>query len=171
MSTTPLVAVRVVERDEADWLETVFNRDWPWPRPSGFVTRVFDRHTHVVAQLDDNTYLGHCRVNPSPEHPPFHEAGIAEIQDLNVMPEFRRRGAASALLDFAESLVAATSDVVGIGVGLYDDYGPAQRLYSRRGYVLDGTGMWWRHQPVSGGDTVVADDDLTLYFTKPLRPM
>jgi GNAT superfamily N-acetyltransferase len=165
----PAYDVRVLRPDEVDWLETAFNRDWPWPRPRGFVANLIDTHTHLVAQFADATYLGHCRISTSPLHPPFRDAGIAEVQDLNVMPPFRRRGVASALLDLAESIVRATSDVIGIGVGLYNDYGPAQRLYSRRGYVLDGTGAWWNHQPVVGGDTVVADDDLTLYFTKTLR--
>ena len=163
------VIVRVLRRDEANWLETVFNRDWPWPRPPGFVTNLIDTQTHLVAQSADDTYLGHCRICTEPAYAPFREAGISEVQDLNVMPNFRRQGAASALLDLAESIVGSSADVIGIGVGLYNDYGPAQRLYSRRGDVLDGTGMWWNHRSVKGGDTVVADDDLNLYFTKALR--
>src|SRR5205085_2542727 len=83
----------------------------------------------------------HCHVRPSP-HTYFAERGIPEIADLNVMPECRRNGAASALLDFAESLIAQTSEYAGIGVGVYDDYGPAQRLYTGRGYVFDGSGAW-----------------------------
>ena len=82
------------------------------------------------------------------------------------MPDSRRRGAATALLDLAEALIAITSPLAGIGVGIYDDYGPAQRLYTGRGYVLDGTGAWAGSTNVHGGDVVTADDDLVLYLTK-----
>ena len=160
---------RILSPDDASWLEDEFNRAWPWPREPGFVERVIAEQVHVVARSDDGAYMGHCRINRNSDHPPFRDAGVAEIQDLNVMPPFRRRGAASALLDLAESTIADFADVAGIGVGLYDDYGPAQRLYTSRGYVFDGIGAWTNHQPVRGGDTVVADDDLVLYLTKRLR--
>lgn len=103
-----------------------------------------------------------------PDYPPFRESGIPEIQDLNVLPAFRRRGIATRLLDAAEALVAARSAVVGIGVGLYADYGPAQRLYALRGYVPDARGASWRDHPVRGGESVVADDDLVIHLTKSL---
>ena len=47
-------------------------------------------------------------------------------------------------------------------------YGPAQHLYTRRGYVLNGTGAWAGAEPVRGGDVLVADDALVLYLTKQL---
>ena len=46
----------------------------------------------------------------------------------------------SRLLEIAEKEVATKGDIVGIGVGLYEDYGPAQRLYIKRGYIPDGKG-------------------------------
>jgi hypothetical protein len=59
--------------------------------------------------------------------------------------------------------------VAGIGVGLYDDYGPAQRMYVLRGYVPDGRGASHRNLPVRGGETVPADDDLVIHLTRRLR--
>ena len=103
-----------------------------------------------------------------PDHLPFREQGIPEIQDFNVLPGFRTRGIGSRLLDAAEQLVAERSSVVGIGVGLYADYGAAQRLYVRRGYLPDGRGVSYCGRPILGGETVVADDDLVLHFTKRL---
>lgn len=58
----------------------------------------------------------------------------------------------------------------GIGVGMSPDYGAAQRLYVRRGYIPDGRGLVSRGRPVVWGAAVVVDDDLALYFTKRLRP-
>lgn len=58
--------------------------------------------------------------------------------------------------------------MVGIGVGMYADYGAAQRLYVRRGYVPDGRGVSYRDRIVLGGETVVADDALVLHLRKDL---
>lgn len=51
-------------------------------------------------------------------YPPLRESAIPEIQDLNVLDEFRRRGVASRLLDHAEAEISKRSAFVGIGVGL-----------------------------------------------------
>ncbi len=40
-----------------------------------------------------------------------------------------------ALMDAAEARAAERSAIVGLGVGLYADYGSAQRMYARRGYL------------------------------------
>jgi hypothetical protein len=49
------------------------------------------------------------------------------------------------------------------------DYGMAQRLYVRRGYVPDGRGLMTHERPIVNGESVVVDDDLVLYFTKQLN--
>ena len=66
------------------------------------------------------------------DYRPFADRQIPEICDLNVLPAHRRQGIGNALLDRAESAAAARSKVVGLGVGLYSDYGAAQRIYVRR---------------------------------------
>ncbi len=57
---------------------------------------------------------------------------------------------------------------IGIGVGLYKDYGSAQRLYCKKGYIPDGHGVQYQYQPVAPGSMIRADDDLLLFFTKNL---
>ncbi|MBA3778130.1 MAG: GNAT family N-acetyltransferase [Chloroflexi bacterium] len=121
----------------------------------------------LVARLD-GTFAGYVTVRWRSDYEPFHQAGIPEIQDLNVLPHLRRWGIGTQLLDEAEALVATRSDAVGLGVGLYADYGPAQRLYVRRGYVPDGRGIAAKGVTVRPMETVTLDDDLTLYFTKSL---
>ena len=90
-----------------------------------------------------------------------------------MLPDLRRRGIGSRLLDAAEELIAArwplAASLARIGVGLDPDYGAAQRLYVERGYVPDGRGLAWRGQPVAYGQSVTVDDDLALYFTRELR--
>jgi GNAT superfamily N-acetyltransferase len=122
----------------------------------------------VIVALMGEVFAGYGNVVWKAGYPPFREAGIPEIQDLNVLPPFRRRGVATAIMDEAERLIARRSAVAGIGVGLYGDYGPAQRMYILRGYLPDGRGITYRGQFVAAGAEVMADDDLVLWLTKRL---
>jgi ribosomal protein S18 acetylase RimI-like enzyme len=100
------------------------------------------------------------------DYGPFAERHVPEISDLNVLPARRRQGIGNALLDHAESAASTRSNVVGIGVGLYSDYGAAQRIYVRRGYLPDGRGIMYNNQPVEPGATIRIDDDTTLMLTR-----
>jgi len=113
-------------------------------------------------------FAGYVTLNWLPTYPGFIELQIPEIQDLNVLPEFRNRGIASRLLDEAEAQAARRASVVGIGVGLHPGYNQAQRLYVKRGYIPDGRGITYRDRYVEEGAHVVLDDDLVLHFTKTL---
>ena len=123
--------------------------------------------TVLVARVD-GTFAGYVTILWRSSYPLFAQEGIPEISDLNVLPRFRRQGVGSLLMSKAEGLIAVRSTAVGIGVGLHEDYGAAQRLYVRRGYVPDGHGITTRHSRVTVGESVVADDDLVLWFTKAL---
>ncbi len=56
--------------------------------------------------------------------------------------------------------LGAYSMQVGIAVGLTADYGNAQRLYVKSGYIADGNGVAYQHQAVKWGNDYKADDDL-----------
>jgi hypothetical protein len=66
-------------------------------------------------------------------------------------------------------MIAVRSDTVGIGVGMYPDYGNAQRLYVLRGYVPDGHGLTYGNEVLPPMAKTINDDDLVLFFTKRLR--
>jgi GNAT superfamily N-acetyltransferase len=118
----------------------------------------------------DGQFAGYVTLNWQPAYPPFSEAGIPEIQDLNVLPEFRRQGIAGRLLDEVEELAGERSATVGIGVGLHPGYNAAQRLYGKRGYIPDGRGITYHDRFVQEGAQIVLDDELVLHLTKRLRP-
>ena len=101
--------------------------------------------------------------------PEFRECQIPEISDLNVLPEFRGKGIASALLNEIEIIISKRSKFAGIGVGLTNEYAAAQRLYVRRGYVPLGNGLTYKYNPVSHGQTVLIDDDLVFWLTKLIK--
>ena len=165
------VEIRRLEDRDVDAVASAFEA-WPKPRD------LFERYLADQAEARRVVLVAWCGMRVcgygvvvwQPEYPLFRENAIPEIQDLNVLPVFRQQGIASRLLDAAEELVATRSAVAGIGVGLYADYGPAQRLYVQRGYVPDGRGASYRDRGVLGGETVVADDYLTLHLTKRLHP-
>jgi len=72
-------------------------------------------------------------------------------------------------LEEAEQRIAERPTVVGIGVGMDQDYGAAQRLYVKREYIPDGRGLTSHNRPVAWGETVTVDDRLVLHFTKNLH--
>ncbi|WP_329002793.1 GNAT family N-acetyltransferase [Kribbella sp. NBC_00709] len=119
----------------------------------------------VLVATVDESYAGYVTVRWVS---PYFET-IPEIQDFNVLPPHRRRGIGSALMDAAEAKVADRSPLVGIGVGLYPDYGQAQRMYVRRGYLPDGRGLIYDGRQVPPMETIRNDDSATLMFTKQLR--
>ncbi len=103
------------------------------------------------------------------EYPFFRENKIPEINDLLVHPSFRKQGVGKLLICEAEREAARNYDFVGLGVGLYRDYGSAQRLYVKNGYIPDGNGIVYKNNEVKPGNYVFLDDDLLLYFYKKLR--
>lgn len=123
----------------------------------------------VLVATVDGAFAGYLTVVWAGSYGPFREAGIPEIQDLNVLPQLRRRGIGASLMDAAEQAVGERGGTVGIGVGLYPDYGPAQRMYARRGYIPDGRGLTCRGVVVQPGEMVRLDDDAALMMTLRLR--
>ena len=121
-----------------------------------------------VALLNDE-FAGYLTICWHSHYAPFHENNIPEIVDFAVLPRFRRMGIGSRLMETAEHDIAKVSPAAGIAVGLTRDYGAAQRLYFRRGYIPDGLGLHWRDHHTQYGEQVIVDDDLALYLKKDLK--
>jgi GNAT superfamily N-acetyltransferase len=113
--------------------------------------------------------VGYGTLKWASDYDPFHSAGIPEVNNLVVAAHARKRGIGTAIIqELAQRARSAGKQSIGIGVGLYADYGSAQRLYIRLGFHPDGCGLTYANRPVSPGSSVVVDDDLLLWFTKPL---
>jgi len=99
----------------------------------------------------------------------FSGKGFPEIVDFGVLEKYRRKGIGSRLMDVAEEIARQYADTVWLGVGLHSGYGSAQRMYVKRGYIPDGTGVWYRDEPCAQYETEIAnDDDLVLFLSKRL---
>ncbi|GAA2838666.1 GNAT family N-acetyltransferase [Kribbella solani] len=162
-------AIRPLHADDPPVLAAAFAA-LGWDKPASQYRRYLaeqeagDRDV-LVATVDD-VFAGYVTVRWVS---PYFQV-MPEIQDFNVLPPYRRRGIGTTLMDAAEELVATRSPVVGIGVGLYADYGTAQRMYARRGYIPDGKGLMYDNRPVPPGELVRNDDSANLMYTKQLSP-
>jgi GNAT superfamily N-acetyltransferase len=124
----------------------------------------------VLVAFTDDAFAGYVTVCWASEYPPFREENIPEIVDFNVLPQFRRQGIGGRLMDEAEQAASERADSVGIGVGVFADYGAAQRMYARRGYIPDGRGLYFEQHFVEYGEQVTVNHGLTMQATKRLRP-
>ena len=162
----PLTAERV------DWLTSQFTA-LAWPKSAGYFERCYAAQEQgariVLLNRTGERLNGYLNIVWRPDYPPFRDADIPEIQDLNVVPVARRQGIATRLMDRAESLVAERHPIIGIGVGLHPGYGAAQRMYVCRGYLPDARPLTYGNAFVTEGQVVRLDDELVLHLTKKLR--
>jgi len=92
------------------------------------------------------------------------------IVDFGVLKKYQRKGIGNRIMDVAEQLAAQYADTVCLGVGLSREYGTAQRMYAKRGYIPDGSGVWYQDKQCVQYETVcTVDDDLVLYMAKELK--
>jgi GNAT superfamily N-acetyltransferase len=113
--------------------------------------------------------IGYVAIVWESDYAGFRRRGIPLIHQLAVAGPSLRQGVATLLMDAAERLVRDRGiATLGITVGLFDEYGPAQRLYGRRGYIPDGRGACRGQRPLSKGMQVTMDDDLIIWLTKDL---
>ncbi len=122
----------------------------------------------LAAEYKGNV-AGYINIYPNSEWGAFAGRGYPEIVDFGVLEKYRRKGIGTKLMDAAEEIAAKYSDTVYLGVGLHSGYGSAQRMYVKRGYIPDGSGVWYKDNVCTPYDTIYTnDDDLVLYLSKKL---
>ncbi|MDQ8734448.1 GNAT family N-acetyltransferase [Paenibacillus sp. LHD-38] len=139
-------------------------------KPRDYILRCWEQNEEgeriTLLAFYQGQFAGSLHLLATSHYPYFVENGIPEINDFNVIPPVRKLGIGNALMGAVEKIAFEKYCRVGIGVGLYQSYGNAQRLYAKRGYIPDGRGVMYQAQPVNPGTIVCVDDDLNLYFTK-----
>ena len=142
-----------------------------WPSREEILTRYFKEQESgerevLIADLT-SAVAGYITILPDAKQGPF--AGIApELSDFNVFEPFQNQGIGNFLMEESENRVKLFSDKVTLGVGLHSGYGPAQRLYIKRGYIPDGSGVWYRNQPLEMDALCEDIGELVLYLSKNL---
>ena len=122
----------------------------------------------IIATVNDQ-FAGYLTIMWKSDYLPFQEQRIPEIVDFNVLMKYWRRGIGTALMDQAEHRISLISPVAGIGVGVTADYGAAQVLYAKRGYVPTGNGLVHNGLPIQRGQRIEVGDELGLYLIKMLK--
>ncbi len=166
---TPLATFRLLEQADISEIAKAFQLI-NWGKPASLFEAYLeeqrqDERNIWVAFVDDK-FAGYVTLKWRSEYEPFADRGIPEVKDLNVLPVYQGKGIGSKLLEIAESAAYTKSNTVGLGVGLFADYGNAQRLYIKRGYIPDGLGVTYQYKELSSGCRVQLDDDLVLWLTK-----
>lgn len=136
-------------------------------KDDGYFEQLFEEDTKILMAECDGAVCGFCLFNERPRYSLYRTLGIPEIQDLNVIPAYRRRGIATALIKWCEGLARAKGcEQIGIAVGLFKEYGPAQILYATLGYLPDGNGATYDREGVTPYTPYMMDDDLSLMLVK-----
>lgn len=155
----------------------VFVRAMHQTHESGYFVRCLQeqaegrRRFFLAVDAASAAIAGYVQLNARPLYAGFRRFDIPEIQDLNVHPDYRRRGIGARLVTYCEDLARSEGKTdMGISVGLHTSFGSAQRLYVRMGYLPDGAGVAYDDEIVRMGDMRVIDDNLTLKLTKNLTP-
>ena len=163
--------IRLLEESDIGVIPRAFN-EHHWAKSKALFARYLEEQKEgkrfIWVAYQDQKCAGYITLKMESRYEPFLDKNIPEINDFNVLPTYRRQGIGLQLLKKAELQVSKASDIIGLGVGLYEGYGPAQRLYVKHGYVPDGLGITYNCAKVEYGSNVTLDDDLVLWFTKQL---
>ncbi|CAM4462765.1 GNAT family N-acetyltransferase [Paenibacillus typhae] len=165
------VTIRILNESDLKVISEAFhNQGWEKPETlfrKYWIEQEKEQRVTLVAEMNGD-FAGYVNVLWQSDYPYFKKRLIPEIQDFNVLIKYRRLGVGTLLMDKAEDIVRERSEVSGLGVGLFSDYGAAQALYVNRGYVPDGKGIFKHGEYLQYSQQVIVDDDLNLFLVKRL---
>jgi ribosomal protein S18 acetylase RimI-like enzyme len=166
-----VISIRPMTADDCEIIANAFAAQ-NWNKPLAQYQKYLNEQTAgsraVLIAESEHEFAGYLTILWQSDFAAFGKNEIPEIVDLNVLIKFRNRGIGRELMDAAENLIAEKHEIVGIRVGLTPDYGAAQRIYVRRGYVPDGLGISQNGNFPRYGDKITVDDALNLSLTKKL---
>lgn len=166
-----MIEIKSLDKNSAELLHEAFNKIG-WVKPFSLFERYIEEQNagtrEVLVAYCGAEVAGYGTIVWQSLYPYFAGKNIPEINDLNVLPSFRGKGIATSLMNKFEALAVKNYDTVGIGFGLYKDYGTAQNLYIKRGYLPNKEGITYNYKNVIPGQSYRVDDDLVLWFTKRL---
>ncbi len=134
---------------------------------AGYFEALFAKECFVLIAEQDKQAVGFGVLNFNPKYSLYQKLDIPEIQDLNVISDRREQGIATALITAFEQIAQDQgAEHMGISVGLTKEYGAAQRLYCKLGYIPDGNGVTYDRAFTETGRAYPLDDDLCLMMVK-----
>jgi GNAT superfamily N-acetyltransferase len=170
MSHLPPVQLtfRVVHPAELTQVKREVVDAFAWDAPT--LDAVFAEHDNgastTILEYEAERLVGIVTIRWHSRYPPFRDQQIPLIQNIEIRYHDRGRGLGNALLERAEQEIAQRSPIAGLCVGMFDEYGAAQRLYAKRGFVPDGRGVCRGHTPLRYGEQITVGHDLLLWLVK-----
>lgn len=168
------VLIRSLQKNDISKIISRYSFPWATPEKTAALWNTYyeeqESGIRTVAILEKNReILGYGSLLRKSAYPFFLSSNIPEINAIWIDEDHRRQGLGTALIKWIENLaIEEEHEQIGIGVGLYHDYGPAQQLYFELGYIPDGNGITYKGQPTVAGQTYPLDDDLLLWLIKAL---
>lgn len=169
------VLIRYLQEADIPQITSHFCFPWSTPEKTKTLWDVYyqeqQQGIRTVAVLEKSQkILGYGSLLRKPECPFFADKNIPEINAIWIDENHRRQGLGKALIKWLENLASQEGyHQIGIGVGLYKDYGPAQKLYFALRYSPEGNGITYKGQLTIPGQSYPLDDDLILWLTKTIK--
>lgn len=168
------ITIRVMQDEDINTLTKIFC--FPWSSVEATRDKwvqYYKEHQEQIRTVylleKQGHILGYASLLRHSNYHGFKDNGIPEINDVWISAEHRGNGLGKSLVRHLEKMAHQENHrQIGIGVGLYKDYGRAQKLYVHLGYVPDGMGVTYKSQPVVPGDSYPVDDDLLIWLKKDL---
>lgn len=161
--------IRPILLSDAEKISTAF-AEQGWNKPleqyHSYYAKQEAGDFQVLVATVENVFAGYLILAPKSEHGPFINMNFPEIRDFNVLLKYQNRGIGSELMNCAETKAQKSSHTITLGVGLHSGYGAVQRLYIKRGYCPDGSGVWYQDYQLAPYLPCKNDDDLVLYLYK-----
>jgi GNAT superfamily N-acetyltransferase len=168
--TTPSIICRPMERGDVALLNHLGRVTGHILEPDYFETtwqEVAQNKRQVICAHAAGQIVGYAHLNFHPLYQPFQRLGIPELQDLYVHPDYRRQGLGRLIIDHVESLARQNGYTeLGIGVGITADFGSAQRLYTKCGFIPDGAGVVQDRIPVPSNTIRPIDGRMCIMMVK-----
>lgn len=165
------ISIRAMVENDMEKLRQGFTEQG-WERDLSLFQTYFEEQAQgsrfVLVAESEGEVAGYVTLVKKALQGPFAKNGYPEIKDFNVFIKFQRNGIGNQLLHECERIASTFSKVVTLGVGLHSGYGPAQRLYVNRGYIPDGSGVWYEDKPLPMNATCQNNDSLIVYLSKKL---
>lgn len=123
--------------------------------------------TALIA-LCDGEVAGHVFLYYKCRWGGMANCNLPSVVDLVVFEKYRKKGIATKLMNIAEEIAKEYGSKIYLDVCLNSEYGPAQVLYIKRGYVPDGKGVYYEEKVCETNADCKNDDELTLCLVKEL---
>jgi GNAT superfamily N-acetyltransferase len=168
------VCIRPLQKTDIPSIVSRYSFPWSTPEKTEALWNTYyqeqeDKIRTVAILEKDHEILGYGSLLRKAECPFFSSKNIPEINAIWIGEDHRRQGLGTALIKWIENLATQEGyERIGIGVGLYRDYGSAQQLYFQLGYMPEGNGITYKGQTTTPGQSYPLDDDLIFWLTKTL---